>query len=62
MIRDTLAGQWTDQRYLRGEQYRDSGNLRARIPTSSRNPGNISMPVTRQTKKTGIMARLTNST
>ncbi len=31
MIRDTLAGHWTDQRYLRGEQYRNSGNLRARM-------------------------------
>ena len=31
MIRDTLAGRWTDQSYLRGEQYRDSGNLRARM-------------------------------
>jgi ubiquinone/menaquinone biosynthesis C-methylase UbiE len=31
MIRDALTGRWTDQCYLRGEQYRDSGNLRARM-------------------------------
>jgi SAM-dependent methyltransferase len=31
MLRDTMSGRMTEQAYLRGEQYRDSGNLRARM-------------------------------
>lgn len=30
-LRDTVTNHWTDQRYLRTDQYRDSGNLRARM-------------------------------
>ena len=43
MIRDTLTDRWTDQPYLRTDQYRDSANLRARMDLHERfsiNPDN----------------------